>query len=296
MLLSEITREIQIRIIRDGEFESLGLLSHTARKMLVVLYDLNYLDVLKRNKNISCVVTSDPIVELIPPELSVAVSDNPQMIFYDIHKYLFKYTDFYWKDFRTEVSPDALVHEKSYIAPKNVKIGHGTIIEPGVCVLGRSLIGKNVIIRANSVIGGEGFEPKNINGKHTMIPHAGGVCIGDRVEIQSNTHIAKSVFGGFTTIGADTKIDALVHIAHNVVIGERCEIVACSLIGGSSIIEEEAYIGPNSTISSEIKVGKRAVVTLGAVVTRDVPEDTRVSGNFAIDHNKLIKFIKKLDE
>lgn len=294
MLLSEITREIPIRIIRDGEFESLGLLSHTARKMLVVLYDLNYLDVLKKNRNISCVVTSDPIVELIPPELSVAVSDNPQMTFYNIHTYLFKYTDFYWKDFRTEISPNANVHEKSYIASKNVKIGNGTIIEPGVCVLERSIIGKNVIIRANTVIGGEGFEPKNINGKHTMIQHAGGVIIHDRVEIQSSCHVARSVFNDFTEIGEDTKLDALVHIAHNVKVGKRCEIAASAMIAGSAKIGNDVFIGPNASISSEIEIGNKAHITVGAVVTRFVPDKSTVSGNFAIEHNKLINFIKTI--
>jgi UDP-3-O-[3-hydroxymyristoyl] glucosamine N-acyltransferase len=294
MLLSELNKKTLLRIIRDGEFETLGLLSHQAKKMLVVLYDLNYLDILKRNKNISCVVTSAAFADLIPAELSVIISDNPQTTFYEIHEYLLNHTDFYWKDFPSDVSPDAYVHERAFIAPANVRIGKGSIIEPGVCVLARTIIGENVIIRANSVIGGEGFEPKIINGKHVMIAHAGGVHIGDRVEIQMNANISKAVFNGFTRVDDETKIDALVHIAHNVTIGKRCNIAACTCCSGSSNIGDDVFIGPNSTISNEITIGNGAFITLGSVVTRNVPEYARVSGNFAIDHDKLMNFIKTI--
>jgi UDP-3-O-[3-hydroxymyristoyl] glucosamine N-acyltransferase len=294
MRLSQLTDVVSMNILRDGEFGSLGLLSHDADNMLVGFYDPDYFDQLVGNDHVTCVITNPDLAPRLPSHLAVAVCDDPKTIFYQIHSYLFNQTDFYWTDFDSDISPEAIVHERAYVAPKNVRIGKGTIIEPNVTILERSIIGEDVVIRSGAVIGGEGFEPKYVGGKHIIVPHAGGVLLHNRVEIQANTHVARSVFGGFTELGEDTKVDALVHIAHNVRIGCRCEIAACAMIGGSAIIGDDVFIGPNASISSEIRIGNGAFVTLGAVVTRDVPDGQRVSGNFAIEHSRFISFIKSI--
>lgn len=161
-------------------------------------------------------------------------------------------------------------------------------------ILERSVIGENVIIRAGALIGGDGFEPKYVAGKLVNINHTGGVWIGNNVEILHNTVIQRSVFGGFTKIGDETKIGSLALIGHNAKIGRNCEIASNSHIAGSTIIGDKVWIGPNATISSELKVGKGAYITLGSVVTKDVEKGKRVSGNFAVDHNLFIKFIKSI--
>jgi UDP-3-O-[3-hydroxymyristoyl] glucosamine N-acyltransferase len=114
------------------------------------------------------------------------------------------------------------------------------------------------------------------------------------VEIQSNTCVDKAVFGGFTVVGQGSKVDNLVHIAHNVRLGPRNRVVAGAMVAGSVVTGEDVWIGPMASISSELTVGDRAAVSLGAVVTRSVPADTRVSGNFAIDHARFIAFLKTI--
>jgi UDP-3-O-[3-hydroxymyristoyl] glucosamine N-acyltransferase len=292
MYLSHVADIVPINILQDGEFLSLGLLSHNCDKMLVGLYDLGYLRKLVANRIITCVITTHDIAKQLPKHLAIAISDDPKTVFYQIHDYLARETDFYWKEFDSEISSDAVIHERAYVAPKNVRIGRGTIVEPNVTILECSIIDDDVVIRSGSVIGGEGFEPKFVGNKLVNILHAGGVLIGNRVEILSNCHIAKGVFNGFTTLCEDTKLNALVHVAHAAKIGQRCRIGGGAVICGSANVGHDVWIGPNSTISSEISIGDGAYITLGSVVTKDVAEGQRVSGNFAIEHSRFISFIK----
>lgn len=292
--LSQVCDAASMNIVRDGEFRSLGLLSHDGEAMLVGLYDSDYLNMLLKNSRIACVITTPSLARELPKQFAVTTCDHPKSAFYRIHSHLFHETDFYWSDFDSEVSPEAIIHPRAYVAPRNVRIGRGTIIEPNATILERSIIGEDVVIRAGAVVGAEGFEPKHLEGRRVIIPHAGGVLIHDRVEIQANSHIARSVFGGFTEVGEDTKIDALVHIAHNVRIGRRCEIAACAMLAGSAVVGDDVFIGPNASVSSERRIGDQAVITLGAVVTKDVPSGQKVSGNFAIEHSRFIRFVKSI--
>jgi UDP-3-O-[3-hydroxymyristoyl] glucosamine N-acyltransferase len=200
----------------------------------------------------------------------------------------------YWKDFPSEISEEAIIHPKAYIADKNVRVGRGTVIEPGVTILERTVIGEDVILRAGCTLGSQGFEFKRIDGKILNVAHAGGLMIGNRVEIQANSALSRSIFGGFTELGEDTKLDNLVHIAHNVTIGKRCFLAACAMIAGSVSIGNDVWIGPGASISSGITIGDDAQITIGSVVTRDVLHNQRVTGNFAIEHKRFLAFLKSI--
>jgi UDP-3-O-[3-hydroxymyristoyl] glucosamine N-acyltransferase len=278
MRLSEVAARSGTEVLRDGEFRSLGLLCHDLPQMLVMFYDEQFLAELQGNPQIACVITSPQLCAAIPAAVSVAVSEDPMAAFYAIHHHLLTETEFYWRRFATEIAPDAEIHPTAYVAPTDVRIGRNTKIGPRAVILERSLIGDDCVVGPGVVIGGEGFEPKWVAGKHVVVPHAGGVQIHDRAEIQANSHVAKSVFGGFTEIGADTKIDALVHVAHNVRIGRGCEVAASAMIAGSSTIGDQVWVGPSAVICSDTKIGDRAFVAIGSVVLRDVEPGARVMG------------------
>ena len=89
-------------------------------------------------------------------------------------------------------------------------------------------------------------------------------------------------------------ISSLVNISHNVWIGSRARIGAGSCILGSSRIGEDAWVGPNATVSNRVRVGERARVTLGSVVVRDVAPDGTVSGNLAVDHERTLAEWRRL--
>lgn len=294
MLFSQISQVLNLHVQRDFDFHSVGLLTHDKKNMLACYYDKAYLHLILKNKNIVGVITSTELLNDIPDAIGVALTNDPLKGLYDIHCYLLNETNFYWDDFITEISPTANIHPDAYIAPNNVRIGAKTRIEPNATVLEKTIIGEGVTIRAGAVIAGEGFEPKFIGKKHIIFPHAGGVLINDNVEIQSNSHIQRSVFGAFTEIGEGTKIDAFVHIGHHCQVGKNCEIAAGAILAGSTIIGNNVWIGPNATISNDLSIGDNVFITMGSVVTTDVSESKKVTGNFAIEHSKFLRFIKSI--
>ncbi|MDS4068165.1 MAG: hypothetical protein RKO24_00920 [Candidatus Competibacter sp.] len=278
MKLSDLQPIIHFDLRRDGFFQSLGLLSHNTSQILVMFYNSNFLGELVNNPHIACVITEPDLVDQLPDHLGVAVCSDALATFYQIHDYLLSQTDFYGEPFDSEISPDALIHHTAYVSPHNVRIAKGVRIGPCAVILDHTTICESVVIGPNVVIGGEGFEPKFVNGQHIIVRHAGGVFLHNGVEIQANSHVAKAVFNSNTEIGSDTKIDALVHIAHNVCIGSRCEIAASAMVAGSTNIGNDVWIGPCAVLSSEISVGDHAFVAIGAVVLKDVPAGERVAG------------------
>lgn len=292
MKLNDIKNIGNIEVIKNGEFESLGLVTYHMPKQFSFIEDSKYIAQLK--SNISCVITTKELMQDIPKRCGVALSENPRKSFFDIHNHLAKYTDFYCNDFETIIAKSSLIHPTAYISGKNVRIGEGCEIGPNVSILENSILENDVIIRTGSVIGTEGFEFKRFDEEIVPVVHAGGVLLRNKVEVQANCCISKSIFGGFTEIGENTKIDNLIHIAHNVIIGKRCLIAASAMVAGSVKIGDDVWVGPSVSISSGIEVGNNASLTIGSVVTKNVAPNQRVTGNFAIEHNKFINFLKTI--
>jgi UDP-3-O-[3-hydroxymyristoyl] glucosamine N-acyltransferase len=294
MDLSSIPDFIPVSIEKDAEFTSLGLLTHTRPQLLSFIDNDKYLPYVKSNPNIVAVFTSTELAKYIPDAIGLVICDMPKKQFFQFHNYLASETDFYWKSFSTRISSKASIHPLSYIAETDVVIEEDVIIEQHVSIQERVVIKRGAIIRAGATIGTEGFE-YNRTGKEIMrILHAGGTQIGERVEVQCHANIDRSVFGGFTEIGDDTKVSKYSHIAHHAKIGQRCLIAANTVVSGSTLIGDDVWVGPSSTISSELHIGDRAAISLGAVVTTDVAEEQQVSGNFAVDHQKYLDFIRSI--
>lgn len=193
--------------------------------------------------------------------------------------------------------------EGGYYIGENVSIGKNSIIEP-LCfidhdvVIGEnarllsgtkirnSIIGNNFIANENSVIGSYGFTiAKDDDGNNVRIPTLGKVIIGDHVEIGMLANISVGS-GGNTVIDNYVKIDAFVHIAHDVLINNNVEIPAGVIVGGFDVIEENVFIGINSTLRNRIRIGKNSMIGMGSVVTKDIPSNITVMGNPARPFDK----------
>ena len=153
-----------------------------------------------------------------------------------------------------------------------VKIGKDCVIYPNVCVENRSQIGSRVILHAGAVIGADGFGyVRDGERGYVKFPQIGTVIIEDDVEIGANSCIDRGALGE-TRIGAGTKIDNLVQIAHNVRIGKRVVIAAQTGISGSTVIEDDCVIGgqvgmgDHATIKSGAIIGSQAGVLPGKIV------------------------------
>jgi UDP-3-O-[3-hydroxymyristoyl] glucosamine N-acyltransferase len=138
-----------------------------------------------------------------------------------------------------------------------------------------------VIVHANAVIGADGFGYRSVDGQHIKVPQLGYVEIGDDVEIGAGTTIDRGTFGP-TRIGAGTKIDNLVQIAHNCQIGERNIIVAQAGVAGSSRTGEQVVVAAQAGVRDHVDIGDRSVIAAKAGVSKDVSADEIVCGAPAI--------------
>jgi len=294
--LSEAATHTPLRVVRDGAFEDLALLGHATGRCLVYAGDARAIARLAKSEGAAAIVTTAELAPQVPKEIAVATADRPENAFYALHAWLHRDTDFYWRDAPTEIDTSADVSDRAYVAPMNVRIGPRAVVEPNATIRERVAIGADSIIRAGVVLGMEGFEfkgPAMRQGRasraewdygttNTGVPHAGSVRIGERVEIQANSTVDRSVFRVPTSIGDDTKLDNLVHIAHNVVIGERCLIAAGAMLAGSATVEDEVWIGPSAVISSGLRIGKGAAIVIGATITKDVAAGERVASDLKV--------------
>jgi UDP-3-O-[3-hydroxymyristoyl] glucosamine N-acyltransferase len=185
------------------------------------------------------------------------------------------------------VDPSARVHESAWIGPRavvgKVSIGAGSVVHAGVVLHDRVQLGERVTIHAGAVIGADGFGYARLeDGRMEKFLHFGGVIIHDDVEIGANSCIDRGTLGD-TIIQRGAKIDNLVHIAHNVVVGADAVVIALSVIGGSTTIGDRAWVAPGSCVRDGIAIGADATVGLGAVVTKTVPSGATVLGAPARD-------------
>ena len=195
------------------------------------------------------------------------------------------------------IGTNAIIEAGSYIG-HNVKIGARTRICPGVRIMNNCTVGEDCIIFPNAVIGGDGFGYVFSNGRHEKIPQIGKVVIGNRVEIGANTCIDRAALET-TYIGDGTKIDNLVHIAHNVQIGQNCIILAHTTIAGSVRIEDYVTISGQCCIADHVKIGKGATLMGMSGVMSDVEPGALLCGFFArprMETYKIEAIQRKLPE
>jgi UDP-3-O-[3-hydroxymyristoyl] glucosamine N-acyltransferase len=166
-------------------------------------------------------------------------------------------------------------------------VDSSAVIFPGVYIGPNVTINKHCIIGPNTCIGQPGFGYNTLeDGTREYRQHVEGVYLAKDVHVGANTCIDQGRHRT-TEIGAGTKIDNLVHIAHNVIIGKRCLIIAHTMLGGSVTIGDDAHIAPGSLIRDWRNVGANATSGLGAVVVKDIPTGETHAGNPA--HNLEVR-------
>jgi UDP-3-O-[3-hydroxymyristoyl] glucosamine N-acyltransferase len=174
----------------------------------------------------------------------------------------------------TEVSPNAVIQGEAVIG-KDCRIGANVTIRE------RCILGDRVSIQPGAVIGSDGYGYEFSGGKHVKIDQVGIVEIGDDVEIGANTTIDRARFGK-TVVGEGTKIDNLVQIAHNVVIGKHCLIISQTGLAGSSKLEDYVTIAAQSGVAGHVTIGTKAILAARSGVTTNLGGDEIYAGYPAI--------------
>lgn len=181
------------------------------------------------------------------------------------------------------IGDSTIIYAHCYMG-NNTKIGTDTLIYSNVSIRERVTIGNRVIIHCGTVIGSDGFGFATVEGIHHKIPQIGTVEIDDDVEIGANVTIDRARFGK-TVIGRGTKIDNLVQIAHNVIIGENSIIVAQVGISGSTTVGNNVILAGQVGVVGHINIGDNAIIMAKSGVSKSVPSGTTVWGYPAKPHD-----------
>jgi len=188
----------------------------------------------------------------------------------------------------------AVLQGGNHIGP-GCQLGDDVMLFPNVTLYSRSQLGHRVRIHSGAVIGADGFGYVLDQGIHCKIPQVGNVIIGDDVEIGANVTVDRGTLGS-TVIGKGTKIDNLVQIAHNVVIGEHSLLVAQVGIAGSSKLGNYAVLGGQVGIAGHLKIGNQVTVAAQSGVMRDMKDGERVFGSPAVEDRQAKRQIVSMQQ
>jgi UDP-3-O-[3-hydroxymyristoyl] glucosamine N-acyltransferase len=221
----------------------------------------------------------------------VIACENPKLAFtLVVDEFFRELTESAWPTGTAVVHPSARVSATAVLSAGVVIGGDTTIgddvwIGPNSCIANTS-IDRAVRIGSGCAIGLPGFGlERSPDGTWVRFPHVGRVVIEEGVEIGSNTCIDRGSLGD-TRIGRGARIDNLVHVAHNVVIGENALVIAHAMLGGSARVGAGAWVAPSVAILNQVSIGASATIGLGAVVIRDVAPGDTVVGNPAKPLNR----------
>jgi UDP-3-O-[3-hydroxymyristoyl] glucosamine N-acyltransferase len=175
------------------------------------------------------------------------------------------------------------------------EIGEDCLIYPNVTIRERTQIGKRVILHSGTVIGSDGFGFATREGRHHKILQVGTVVIEDDVELGANVAVDRAALGR-TVIKRGTKVDNLVQVAHNVVIGEDSLIVAQAGISGSTELGHHVILAGQVGVIGHLKIGDGVRVGAQSGVAQDIPSGQTVSGSPTIPHRKWLRMQAALPE
>lgn len=301
--LGEIARRIGAELATESEagrqIVDVRPLDEAGTEHLTFLYDKRYTEAFAASRASACIVEADMVAQA-PPGMAVLVARKPRLSFAKAAALFYPEPEAKpvrhpgaFVDVSAVVDPSAEIDAGAVIGPRaeigaRCRIGANAVVGAGVVIgeetvvganasVSHALVGSRVVIYPGARIGqpGFGFEP-SAEGV-IKVPQLGRVLIGDDVEVGANTTIDRGS-GSDTVIGKGTMIDNLVQIGHNVVVGERCILVAQAGIAGSARLGNFVVIAGQVGISGHLRIGDGAVVGPQSGVKDDLPAGARVIG------------------
>lgn len=288
----EIVKQLGGELIGDSNIliNSVASLESAKKNSICFFNNPKYQDLLKNTKAGLVILNSESLALYNGPSIVV---DNPYLYFAKVSRLLNPN-----KILKKEIHSSAIIHP-SCILGKDIYIGPNVVIEenvtiadgvslhagviiesdniigansnihPNVVIKTNSIIGKNCTLFAGAVIGSDGFGYAKDNGKWLGIPQIGRVVLGDNVDIGSNSTIDRGTLDD-TIVSSGVKIDNLVQIGHNCMIGENTIIAGCVGIAGSAKIGKNCAIGGAAMILGHLSIADNVTISPGSMITRSI--------------------------
>lgn len=202
-----------------------------------------------------------------------------------------------------KVGPNSHLQARVFVG-RNASIGQDCWLMPGVVLGAECRLGNRVRLHSGVVIGSDGFGYEFVQGRHQKVPQVGMVDVGDDVEIGANSTIDRARFSR-TIIGEGTKIDNLVQVAHNVVIGKHCILCAQVGVAGSTTLEDYVVLGGQAGVAGHLRIGQGVKAGGQAGITTDIEPGQFVIGypaapymserRLQVLHRRLPELFKRVD-
>jgi UDP-3-O-[3-hydroxymyristoyl] glucosamine N-acyltransferase len=310
--LRELAEWVGGRVVGDGEVEISGVASIEDARTGEITFISNpkYLPKLSET-NASAVIVSSEVTQANKPLLFVT---NPSLAFAKIVG-LFSYKPYQpkgmdpnaWVNPTAQLGKDLTIYPFVYIGDRcrigdrvtlypgvfvgeDSSIGEESVIYPNVSIYSGTMIGKRVILHSGVVVGSDGFGYVKEGRKNVKIPQVGSVVIEDDVEIGANTTIDRAALGK-TIIRRGVKIDNLVQVAHNVVIGEDSIIVAQVGISGSTKIGSNVILAGQVGVADHVEIGDNVMVGAQSGVPHNLAPNQGYTGSPALPHREFLRAI-----
>jgi UDP-3-O-[3-hydroxymyristoyl] glucosamine N-acyltransferase len=282
MRLDELARQIDAAVVGDGSIEitDVAPLENAATGSVSFLANARYHKQIEttgasavivapniESSRVALLKTKDPYFAFT--RAIVLLRGHRKHPFAGVHK-------------NAHVDPTATIGENTIVYPgvfvgPRVKVGRDCILYPNVTIYEDCVLGDRVIVHANTTIGVDGFGYAFNGGVHHKIPQIGNVIIENDVEIGANCTVARAALAS-TIIGAGTKIDAQVMVAHNCKIGKGCIIVAQVGLAGSVTLGDYVTLAGQVGVAGHLKIGDRATIAAKTGVMTDIEPGTTMMG------------------
>jgi UDP-3-O-[3-hydroxymyristoyl] glucosamine N-acyltransferase len=311
MKTSHILKEISIRLQIDFDPEITGistLRDATDTQLSYAINDKHLRDL--QNTNAAAVLVTEELKTMVNTRTIAIVVEDPELCMARVSHLFGKVFDLPVAGSQ-HVDPSATVFpnvslgtnvtigQRSRILPgvylgDHVEIGEDTIIHPNCVIYHNCRIGSRCIIHANTVIGSDGFGYAHTKaGEHIKIEQMGNVIIEDDVEIGSNASIDRATFTS-TIIRKGAKIDNLVHISHNVEVGEHTIIAGQTGIAGSTTLGRNVVMAAQSGATGHIKIADFTTIAARGGVTKNTESGKTYAGFPLLEHKTWLKFQARL--
>ena len=269
--LKNIADLIGAQMIGDENFPVLGTneIHRVKAGEIVFVNHPKYYD--KALNSEATIILIDKVVNC-PEGKALLVSDDPFRDFNKINTHFTRIYNFSEELHDLEVGEGTRIHPSAVIG-NEVRIGKNCTVFPNVVIGDRTVIGDNVIIQSGTVLGGDAFYYRKLNGNFDRLISVGNVIIEDNVEIGNNCTIDRGVTDS-TVIGEGSVLDNQIQIGHDTVIGKKCLIASQTGIAGCCVIEDEVTIWGQVGMASGVRVEKGTVLLAKSGVNRDLKKGT----------------------